>query len=165
MPTFAEGGTVTIRPVREEDLPVFFEHLGDERARYQAGFVPTEATDREAFVARWRRMLADPSALARTLVWNERAVGHLVLFDLEGQRSVGYWVGREYWGHGVATHGLRAFLDEVSERPLYARVVEDNRASIGVLERNGFRKIGENRVFATARAAEVREWIFERIDP
>ncbi len=165
MPTSAHGLHITLRPVRDEDLPVFFDHLGDAKARYQAGFVPTDATDREAFGARWRRMLSDPTALACTIVCNERAAGHLLLFDLEGQRSVGYWLGREYWGRGIATRALSAFLDEVTERPLYARVVEDNRPSMGVLERNGFRRIGENRIFATARAAHVREWIYERVAP
>ncbi len=41
-----------------------------------------------------------------------------------GQREVGYWFGRQYWGKGVATRALAAFLDHVAVRPLYAHVVK-----------------------------------------
>jgi RimJ/RimL family protein N-acetyltransferase len=51
---------------------------------------------------------------------------------------VGYWVGREFWGRGIATRALAAFLDEVSERPIYAGVADTNLASIRVLEKCGF---------------------------
>ena len=165
MPPARGDPRVDLRPVRTEDLPVFFEHVGDAGARFQAGFVPTDANDREAFDARWRRIVTDPSVVARTIEWNGHAAGHMLLFDLEGQRSVGYWLGREFWGRGIATAALRAFLAEIAERPLFARVVEGNVASIGVLERCGFQRIGSGRVFATARGVEVREWIYQRREP
>ncbi|MGB8382359.1 MAG: GNAT family N-acetyltransferase [Dermatophilaceae bacterium] len=57
------------------------------------------------------------------------------------QRQVGYWVGREYWGRGVATQALARFVDEVSIRPLYAHVAADNVGSIRVLDQCGFRPI------------------------
>ena len=38
----------------------------------------------------------------------------------------------------VATRALRAFLDELTERPLFAGVAEHNVASIRVLEKCGF---------------------------
>jgi RimJ/RimL family protein N-acetyltransferase len=51
---------------------------------------------------------------------------------------VGYWIGREFWGRGLATRALSAFLHEVEERPIYAGVAETNVASIRVLEKCGF---------------------------
>jgi RimJ/RimL family protein N-acetyltransferase len=64
--------------------------------------------------------------------------GNVVAFDYEGRREVGYWIGRTFWSKGVATGALRAFLDEVTERPLYAGVAETNVASKRVLEKCGF---------------------------
>ncbi|HEX9687861.1 MAG TPA: GNAT family N-acetyltransferase, partial [Thermoanaerobaculia bacterium] len=60
-----------------------------------------------------------------------------------GERLVGYWIGKEYWGRGVATRALSKFLGHVKTRPLYARVAKHNVASIRVLEKSGFIVSGE----------------------
>ena len=51
---------------------------------------------------------------------------------------VGYWIGKEHWGQGVATRALAAFLQFVTERPLRAHVAAHNVGSIRVLEKCGF---------------------------
>ncbi len=51
---------------------------------------------------------------------------------------MGYWLGREYWGKGIATRALSLFLDQVTARPLYAYVAKHNLASIRVLQKCGF---------------------------
>ena len=56
----------------------------------------------------------------------------------DGRRLVGYWIGREFWGRGVATAALAAFVAEVKERPLHAFVAEHNVRSIRVLEKCEF---------------------------
>jgi RimJ/RimL family protein N-acetyltransferase len=61
-----------------------------------------------------------------------------VSWDQAGQRKVGYWIGKEFWGRGIATRALALFLAEVSERPLYASVATSNVGSIRVLEKCGF---------------------------
>jgi RimJ/RimL family protein N-acetyltransferase len=60
-----------------------------------------------------------------------------------GQREVGYWIGSEYWGKGIATRALAAFLEHDRTRPLHARVAKHNVASVRVLEKCGFTVIGE----------------------
>ncbi|MBP8242640.1 MAG: GNAT family N-acetyltransferase, partial [Thermoflexales bacterium] len=55
-----------------------------------------------------------------------------------GQREVGYWLGREFWGKGIATRALEAFLAIDTTRPLHAFVVHHNLGSIRVLEKCGF---------------------------
>ena len=56
----------------------------------------------------------------------------------DDERDVGYWIGREHWGAGVATAALGAFLTILEERPLFAHVAEHNVGSIRVLEKCGF---------------------------
>ena len=46
-----------------------------------------------------------------------------------GKPEVTYWIGRAFWGSGVATEALTRFLDKVWVRPIYARVAKDNLAS------------------------------------
>ena len=55
-----------------------------------------------------------------------------------GKREVGYWIDRAFWGRGIATTALTAFLRLEQTRPLYAGVAKHNVASIRVLEKCGF---------------------------
>jgi RimJ/RimL family protein N-acetyltransferase len=59
-------------------------------------------------------------------------------FEMEGKREVGYWVGREYWGKGIATKALKKFLEYEKRRPLYGYVAIHNKGSRRVLEKCGF---------------------------
>lgn len=60
---------------------------------------------------------------------------------------LGYWVGRRFWGHGVATESAgrlaRWALANLDLDRLDANVATDNAASVSVLGRIGFRQIGE----------------------
>ncbi len=130
---------VTLRPVEAADLPLFFEHQRDPEAVRMAAFASRE---REAFDAHWARILADPSLVARAIVADDVVVGNAVVFGRDGVREVGYWIGREHWGRGIATRAVQALLEEIAERPLHARVAEHNVGSQRVLERTGFREVG-----------------------
>ncbi|MEQ1888611.1 MAG: GNAT family N-acetyltransferase [Alphaproteobacteria bacterium] len=56
--------------------------------------------------------------------------------------ETGYWLGRDYWGHGYASEALQAVMNYCAEslrcRRLDAVVFEDNAASIRVLTKCGF---------------------------
>jgi RimJ/RimL family protein N-acetyltransferase len=121
--------------VTEDDLPIFFEDQADPEASRMAAF---PSRDREAFVEHWARILRDERVLARTVVFDGRVAGNVVSFLHEGRREVGYWIGKAFWGKGIATGALSSFLREETERPLYAGVARHNLASIRVLEKCGF---------------------------
>jgi Acetyltransferase (GNAT) domain len=76
---------------------------------------------------------------------------------------VTYWIGRSYWGKGIASDALNAFLVVDLSRPLHARVASDNVASRRVLEKCGFRVIATERNVAEARSAEIEELVL-RLD-
>lgn len=127
-------GGVLLRAVDGSDLPVFFEHQRDPEANRMAAFA---ARDRDAFMAHWSRILEGQSVV-RTIVADGQVAGNVVSWEHSGRVEVGYWIGREFWGRGIATRALNAFLREVTTRPLYAHVAEHNVASIRVLEKCGF---------------------------
>ncbi len=125
-----------LREVRSEDIPVFHEYQSDPEAIALAGVPPR---NREAYEAHWAKLRADPQVLLRTIVTDDGAVaGQLLSFPREGIREIGYWLGREFWGRGLATASLTEFLRLVPERPVYGVVSEVNAASRRVLEHNGF---------------------------
>ncbi|HQV29227.1 MAG: GNAT family N-acetyltransferase [Anaerolineae bacterium] len=127
---------VRLRPVTEDDLPVFFEQQRDPIANTMADF---PAREREAFHIHWRtRVLVNPAGFARTILCDGAVAGNIVSFIHSGEREVGYWLGREFWGRGIATRALEAFLAIETTRPLHAFAVHHNLGSIRVLEKCGF---------------------------
>lgn len=129
---------VVLRRVTEEDLPIFFEHQRDPEANRMAAFA---ARDRDAFMAHWReKVLVDESVVKRAVavVVDGQVAGNIVSWEHDGRVEIGYWIGREFWGKGIATRALGAFLHELTTRPLYANAAAHNVASIRVLEKCGF---------------------------
>lgn len=153
------AGDVLLRDVIAADLPIFFEQQLDPGANFMAAFTARDPTDREAFTAHWARILDDESITTMTIVADGQVAGHIASFEQFGEPSVSYWLGRAYWGRGIATGALAAFLRHVRTRPLYARAAKDNIASIRVLEKCGFTICGEDKGFANARGEEIGEFI------
>lgn len=152
---------VSLRAAREDDLPTLFEIQLDDTAQHQAAFTDATARDRDAYLRKFRRILADDAIVSRVVEVDGEVVGSVAVFPIEGDTEVTYWIRRDWWGRGVATAALAALLQEVRTRPLQARVAEDNHGSRRVLERNGFVRIGSEESFATARDATVTELILE----
>ena len=124
-----------LREVVEADLPVFYEHQRDPEAAAMAAFPSRE---RDVFMAHWARTLANDSALTWTVLSDGAVAGNIGCWEHDGRRFVGYWIGREFWGRGLATEALAELVQIVDARPLQAEVVNTNVASIRVLEKCGF---------------------------
>ncbi len=93
-----------------------------------------------------------------TVVSEERVAGYVGKFEERpGKPEVTYWIGREYWGRGVATKALTEFLSLLTTRPIFARAARDNVASLRVLEKCGFVISSYERSFANARGGEIEE--------
>jgi RimJ/RimL family protein N-acetyltransferase len=132
---------VRLRDVTADDLPIFFEHQLDPEATQMAAF---PSRDRPAFMAHWTRILADETTATKTILVDGQVAGNVGSWEQGGEREVGYWLGRAYWGRGVATQALAAFLEHVPQRPLHAYVVKHNLASLRVLQKCGFTLTGED---------------------
>lgn len=152
-------GDVLLREVREVDLPLFFEQQLDPEANRMAAFVAEDPTDREAFMAHWARILGDASITTLTIVADGQVAGHIASFEQFGKPAVSYWLGRAFWGQGIATRALAELMRRIPTRPLYARAAKDNVGSIRVLEKCGFTVCGEDTGFAHARGKEVEEYV------
>jgi len=150
---------IRLRDVKEADPPIFFEQQLDPEANRMAAFTARDPADRELFMVKWGKILADERIRIKTILFEEQVAGHIVSHGWFGEPEVSYWLGKEYWGRGIATAALAQFIEVVQTRPLFARAVKDNVASIRVLEKCGFTVCGEDRGFANARGEEVEEFI------
>src|SRR6266498_2308698 len=150
---------LTLRDVQDEDLPLLFEQWADPVAVHMAAFTAPDHMDWDAFERRWSRLRADETVLARVIVVDDDVAGSIGSWGEPGEREVTYWIGRSYWGKGIATGALKAFLTVDRSRPLHARVAYDNVASRRVLEKCGFRVVATERGFAEARSGEIEEFV------
>ena len=143
-PTEFVSSITTLRAVESADLPVLFEHQLDPEAARMAAF---PSRQREAFMAHWAALLANPANAARTIVHDGNVAGNIGAWTdaATGARQVGYWIGRDYWGRGIASAALAKFIEEEKTRPLTAGVVRHNAASIRVLQKCGFVVVREER--------------------
>lgn len=150
-----------LREVIDSDLPIFFDQMREPQAVRMAAFTSKDPDDRTAFDTHWARIRAADDILLRTIIVDGRVAGSVTTYPDDGQREVAYWIGREFWGRGIATAALRAFLQQEARRPLHARAAADNAASLRVLEKCGFVRIGHDRGYANARRAEIDEVLLE----
>ena len=133
--------TVSLRDVSDADLPALFEHQRDPES---VRMTRVPARDAATFAAHRASIRADPEVVWLAIDSDGELVGDVVSFVHDGQREVGYRLGREHWGRGIATAALTALLAVLPERPLYATVARDNPASRRVLEKCGFVLAGED---------------------
>ena len=151
-----------LRDVVNDDLPIFFEQQLDMEANYMAAFTAKDPTNREAFTAHWDRILANETVILKTIIFDGQVVGSVSSYEEEGKPEVTYWLGKEYWGKGIATWALKEFLTYNNKtRPIYARVAKDNLGSRRVLEKCDFKIIRESKGFANARGQETEEFLLE----
>lgn len=88
-------GDVRLRDVEDADVEVFYEQQLDGEAAAMAAF-PSRAW--EAHSAHWAKIRNDETCFTRTIVADGEVVGNIGSWVQDGQREVGYWVGKPYWG-------------------------------------------------------------------
>ena len=89
----------------------------------------------------WRtgtRTRGGDGKVLRTILYGEDVAGNIVSWIQDDRREIGYWIGKPYWGKGIATAAVAQFVELLTERPIFAHVAEHNAASIRVLEKCGF---------------------------
>ncbi|MGI2176092.1 GNAT family N-acetyltransferase [Shewanella ulleungensis] len=135
---------IYLKDVSEQDLSLLFEFQNDPIANNMAD-VP--AREREAFYQHWQQnIFANDQGIAIGIWHNNLLVGHLVSWvnlelatpDEPEVRLIGYWIGRKYWGQGIATQALKLFLQQYITSPVYAYIDAQNQGSLKVAQANGF---------------------------
>src|SRR4051812_8715764 len=148
-----------LRDVREDDLDVFFEQQRDPEGMAMA-LMP--AREREAFDAHWQRILANPACIIRTIDADGEVAGNMLSWVMEGRQMVGYWLGSEFWGRGLATAALAELVEkQLPKRPLHAWVARSNLGSIRVLEKCGFVKVEEHTEHDERIGRDVELFLYE----
>lgn len=141
-----EAGIATLRPWRESDVERLVEIANDpDVARYMADRFPHPYTIEDARF--WMSLHREATALNDFAIEVDgEVVGGIGMEPFEGERRLGvhfgYWLGRAYWGRGIATAACAAFTEyALNVRGfirLEASVYAPNVGSMRVLEKCGY---------------------------
>ncbi|HEY2617593.1 MAG TPA: bifunctional GNAT family N-acetyltransferase/(deoxy)nucleoside triphosphate pyrophosphohydrolase [Acetobacteraceae bacterium] len=162
-----------LRPMVAEDAEALHRLVNDWEVTRNLAVVPFPYPRELAddWIQSTRRSLAEGSGYQLAITGREGE--HEIMVGVVGLRvdaeqrcgRLGYWVGRRFWGHGVATEAAgrlaRWALANLDLDRLEAGVITDNAASAAVLSRIGFRQTGEATETFLARGGEHAVWRFE----
>lgn len=152
---------IILRKTEIADLEFFFIFQLDEEANYLAAFTAKDHTDKTAYLQKYSKFLDDPNKNTQTIIVDNVIAGSISKFEIEGEAEITYWIDKKFWGKGIATKALAAFLKIENMRPIYGRCAFDNVGSRRVLEKCNFVRIGSDKGFANARQAEIEEFIYK----
>lgn len=135
---------VALRDVTTSDHDALFAFQADPDG---CAMAMVKARSREAFDAAWRRIgehvaKGERGVVAKAVTLNGVLCGSIGSFVNEGELSVGYTIGKAWWGRGIASRALGLLLEQMRERPVHATTAASNVASRRVLEKNGFVLVG-----------------------
>ena len=150
-----------LRTTTLKDLETLFVFQLDKESNYLAAFTSKDPSNKEAYIEKWTSLLANKTINSKTILAEEKIVGSIAKFEMEGEAELTYWIGRDFWGRGIASNALKIFLEEEKSRPIYGRVAFDNLGSKRVLEKCGFTMIKTEKGYANAREKEIEEYVFE----
>jgi 8-oxo-dGTP diphosphatase len=163
---------LTLRPLTAADAEALHSLVNDFEVTRNLTVVPFPYPRQLAdeWIASTLAELADGSAYQVAITGRDGSEEMLVgvvgvrLDTATRSGRMGYWVGRQFWGHGVATEAAgrlaRWALANLAIDQLVAEVATDNPASASVLRCIGFRQVGEGIRAFRSRGGEHPVWQF-----
>lgn len=154
---------IELREVHDDDLRLFFEYLQDPHAQSMAASTFEDYNDPQAFTSYWSKLRKNTEATVRAITLagdSNQVAGHISVAPNGNGVQVRYWVDRSMWGQGIATSALRAILDEVEERPIFAHISRSNEPGAVVLVRNGFNQVSEETGFNVEKGRMIDDVIY-----
>ena len=110
---------------------------------------PYEIEDARRFINKSRRnfQLKKEQTFAIEFVGNLVGVISLQKIDRVNKNAqISYWIGKRYWNLGISTESINLLIHYafcvLRLHKVYANVLDTNRASIRVLEKNGLKREG-----------------------
>lgn len=131
-----------LRECTDADLETLFEHQAHPEVKALAEHPGRE---RDAFYLHMKtKVLGYPGNTFLVIDVDGAVAGNVCAWHQDGKLWVGYLLGREWWGRGLASRAVAEMLAvHLKERPAFADVAKANLPSQRVLEKNGFVRIGE----------------------
>jgi RimJ/RimL family protein N-acetyltransferase len=150
-----ETQRLILRPLRASDAAQFLALAGDWEVARMTSDIPHPLTPAQAKA--WLEASGGDVRFAIDL--QGTLIGSAGYFQRRsGAAELGFWLGRDHWGFGLATEAAEAvvrFGFGEGHTSFSSAHFRDNPASARVLAKLGFEPVGHGRMWCAARGVEV----------
>jgi RimJ/RimL family protein N-acetyltransferase len=135
---------ITLRDFNEGDAEQLVCILNDpEMIKYLSSRIPTPYTLKDA---QWWISTGSNTSMVKAIDFNGFLVGCIGAeqgeFEYKRSAEIGYWIAKDFWRRGIATHAINEITSLVFNTTdiirLFACVLSTNKASMHVLVKCGF---------------------------
>ncbi|RKJ40329.1 GNAT family N-acetyltransferase [Acutalibacter sp. 1XD8-33] len=163
-----ETPRLRLRPWRMEDLEDFYAYAKNPDVGPWAGWKPHASREESReILSRWVEPQEGTVRLALEEKASGKAIGSIGIEEdgrrshVEGCKSLGYVLGKDYWGRGLMTEAVQAAMDYAFQvmklRLLTVTHYPQNLRSKRVIEKAGFSYEGRLRTATTIYNGEERD--------
>ena len=148
------GEKIILRKLKKSDASSIYKNTRDKDvAKHLANKYLTSKTFRNEIPKTQKRMRAK-TAYAFGIEYKEsgKIIGVMAIAQIDYKNKnaeLGWWIGKKYWGKGIATEAIQLILNfafkELKLRRVFAHVYSSNKSSAKLCERNGFKLEGTAR--------------------
>lgn len=145
-----ETKRLTIRPISLSDKNEIFEYRCDKEINKYQGWVPKTIEDVEVFIGKISKQINEPETWFQFVIIEketQKIVGDLGIHfsDIQNkQAEIGCTLNKDFQNKGYATESVRKVIDylfkDLNKHRIITSIDPDNKNSIRLVERVGFRK-------------------------
>ena len=161
---------ITIRKWKADDLVNYANNINVWNNL--RNYFPSPYTEEDGKI--WLEKMADASPIVNLAIDMDGAciggIGLILNTDVYAYSAeIGYWLGEPFWNQGIATEAVRQMVEYCFYYfdiiRIYAEVFEINKASMRVLEKNGFYLEGVRRKAVYKNAILMDDYIWVKLRP
>ena len=164
---------ITIRQWKADDLENLVNYANNINVwNNLRNYFPSPYTEEDGKI--WLEKMADASPIVNLAIDMDGAciggIGLILNTDVYAYSAeIGYWLGEPFWNQGIATEAVRQMVEYCFYYfdiiRIYAEVFEINKASMRVLEKNGFYLEGVRRKAVYKNAILMDDYIWVKLRP
>lgn len=162
---------ISIIPLDISHIDSIHKHLNNKKiANTYPIALPYSKEDAKLYVVKEILQRNESCRFAFVIQYKDQFAGICSLYEVDKntkKAGVYYWVAAQYWNMGLASMALKRIIsyakNELGLKKLKTGVLKRNLASIRVLEKNGFIKVGNAKDSTTYHNKFAEEEVLEMI--
>lgn len=139
-----------IRPINSDDKNEVFEYRSDTETNKYQGWIPKTIKDVETFIGKVSKHINSPQTWFQVVIIEnetQKIIGDIGMhfFDNENKQvEIGCTLHKDFQNKGYATESLKKVIDylfdDLKKHRIITSIDPDNKNSVRLVERIGFRK-------------------------
>ena len=143
-----ESKRLILRPITLEDKNEIFEYRSDSETNKYQGWIPETIDDVETFIGKISKLINEPGTWFQFVIIekeSKKITGDLGIHFIDSEQAeIGCTLNKVFQNKGYATESVKRVIDflfkDLKKHRIIASIDPDNKNSIRLVERIGFRK-------------------------